>query len=513
VSRRALISVYDKTGVDGFARALVDLGWELISSGGTATFLEEQGLPVTTVESVTEAPEMLGGRVKTLHPRIHAGILARRELPDDMATIAEHEIEPIDLVCVSLYPFAKAAGTRGASEAEVIEMIDVGGPSMLRAAAKNFRHVIVVSGPTQYAVILGELREHGDVTEETRRRLARETFETTATYEATIANWFGETEAAFPDQLTLPLRKVLDLSYGENPHQSAAFYREVGARRHLLSQVEQLGGKELSYNNLVDLEGARRVAREFTLPAAVIVKHANPCGVAVAATIEEAWERALAADPVSAFGCVAILNRPVGAELGARIAEHFVEVLLAPGYDDKAVAALTQKKALRVLRDDERRTETPGERDYKRVLGGVLVQDRDADIEDRETMQIVCGELGEQQWGDLLFAWRVCKHVSSNAIVLARDLQTVGVGAGQMSRVDAVRIAVEKAREHGRDTRGAVLASDAFFPFADGPQIALDAGVAAIIQPGGSRRDDEVVAAVEAAGVAMVFTGRRHFRH
>jgi phosphoribosylaminoimidazolecarboxamide formyltransferase / IMP cyclohydrolase len=513
VSRRALISVYDKTGVDTFARALVDLGWELVSSGGTATFLEERGLHVTTVESVTEAPEMLGGRVKTLHPRIHAGILARRELDDDMATIAEHEIDPIDLVCVSLYPFAAVAGRRGTSEAEVVEMIDVGGPSMLRAAAKNFRHVVVVSDPAQYDVVLGELRADGDVSEDTRRRLARETFETTATYEAAIANWFGEAEAMFPEQLTLPLRKVMDLSYGENPHQSAAFYREVGARRHLLSKVEQLGGKDLSYNNLVDLEGARRVAREFALPTAVIVKHANPCGVAVGATIEEAWERALAADPVSAFGCVAILNRPVDAELGARIAEHFVEVLLAPGYDEGAVAELTRKKALRVLRDDERRAETPGERDYKRVLGGLLVQDRDSEIEDRETMEVVCGELDEHEWGDLLFAWRVCKHVSSNAIVLARDLQTIGVGAGQMSRVDAVRISVEKAREHGHETRGSVLASDAFFPFADGPQIALDAGVAAIVQPGGSRRDDEVVEAVKAAGVAMVFSGRRHFRH
>ena len=509
--RRALISVYDKEGVDAFARALVELGWELVSSGGTATFLEEAGLPVTTVEAVTEAPEMLGGRVKTLHPRIHGGILARRDLADDMATIAQHGIVPIDLVCVSLYPFAAAAAKRGATEDEVVEMIDVGGPSMLRAAAKNFKHVIVVSSPEQYDSVLAELRD-GDVSEDTRRRLARECFETTATYEATIANWLGETEP-FPEQVTLALRKVTNLSYGENPHQSAAYYREVGARRHLLSLVEQLGGKELSYNNLVDLEGARRVAREFTLPAAVIVKHANPCGVAVAATIEEAWERALAADPVSAFGCVAILNRPVDGALGARIAEHFVEVLLAPGFDNAAIAALTRKKGLRVLRDDERRSETPGERDYRRVLGGVLIQERDADVEDRAAMEVVCGELDEQQWGDLLFAWRVCKHVSSNAIVLARDLQTIGVGAGQMSRVDAVRIAIEKAREHVHETAGSVLASDAFFPFADGPQLALDAGVTAIIQPGGSKRDDEVIAAVQAAGAAMVFTGRRHFRH
>ncbi|HVC87778.1 MAG TPA: bifunctional phosphoribosylaminoimidazolecarboxamide formyltransferase/IMP cyclohydrolase [Gaiellaceae bacterium] len=510
--RRALISVYDKSGVDALARGLAELGWELISSGGTATFLTEQGLDVTTVESVTDAPEMLGGRVKTLHPRIHAGILARRGLPEDMEALAEQQIELIDIVCVSLYPFAAVAGRRGATEAEIVEMIDVGGPSMLRAAAKNFAHVAVVSSPEQYGTVLAELREHGEVTLETRKRLAREAFETTAAYEATIANWFGETEP-FPEQLTLALRKVTDLSYGENPHQAAAYYRELGARRHLLSQVEQLGGKELSYNNLADLEGARRIAREFALPAAVIVKHANPCGVAVAATIEEAWERALAADPVSAFGCVAVLNRPVDADFGARIAEHFVEVLLAPEYDDAAVAALRSKKALRILADHERRSETPGERDYKRVLGGVLVQDRDGDVEDRESMRLVTGHVTEQQWGDLLFAWRVCKHVSSNAIVLVRDLQTIGIGAGQMSRVDAVRLAVEKAREHGHPTEGAVLASDAFFPFADGPQIALDAGIAAIVQPGGSKRDDEVIAAVEEAGAAMLFTARRHFRH
>jgi phosphoribosylaminoimidazolecarboxamide formyltransferase / IMP cyclohydrolase len=512
VPRRALISVYDKDGIEAFARGLHELGWELVSSGGTAAFLEEQGLGVTRVEDVTQAPEMLGGRVKTLHPRIHAGILARRDLPGDVDTLAEHEIEPFDLVCVNLYPFARVAGERGRTEAEVVEMIDVGGPSMLRAAAKNFPHVAVLSSPDQYDDVLAELREDGDVSPETRRRLAKEAFETTAVYESTIANWFGDTER-FPDQLTLALRKVTTLAYGENPHQAAAYYREVGARRHLLSQVQQLGGKALSYNNLVDLEGARRVLREFALPAAVIVKHANPCGVAIAGTIDVAWERALAADPVSAFGCVALLNRQVGEELGSRIAGHFIEVLMAPGFDEGALEALRTKKALRILRDRERRSETPAERDYKRVLGGLLVQERDSDIADREEMQVVAGQVSEQQWGDLLFAWRICKHVSSNAIVLARDLQTIGIGAGQMSRVDAVRIAVEKARQHGHELEGAVLASDAFFPFADGPQIAVDAGIAAIIQPGGSKRDAEVVAAADTVGAAMVFTGRRHFRH
>jgi len=510
--RRALISVYDKSGAGELARGLVELGWELVSSGGTATFLAAQGMPVTSVEEVTAAPEMLGGRVKTLHPRIHAGILARRELPEDVETLATHEIEPFDLVCVNLYPFASVAGKPGATDPEIVEMIDVGGPSMLRAAAKNFAHVAAVSNPGQYETVLAELRASGNVSLATRRELARAAFAASAAYEAAIATWFAGGEA-FPEQLTLSLRKVSDLSYGENPHQAAAYYREDGARRHLLSEVEQLGGKALSYNNLADLEGARRVARELEQPGAVIVKHANPCGVAVASTIDEAWERALAADPVSAFGCVAVLNRPVSAKLGARIAEHFVEVLFAPGYDDAALGALRKKKALRILSDRERRADTPGERDVKRVLGGLLVQTRDVELDSRDSMQVVCGNVPDAQWDDLVFAWRVCKHVSSNAIVIVKGLQTIGVGAGQMSRVDAVRIAVEKAREHGHELAGAALASDAFFPFADGPEIALEAGVTALIQPGGSKRDPEVIAAVESAGAAMVFTGRRHFRH
>jgi phosphoribosylaminoimidazolecarboxamide formyltransferase/IMP cyclohydrolase len=512
VQRRALISVHEKEGIEHLARGLHELGFGIVSSGGTAAHLEELGLPVTRVEDVTGAPEMLGGRVKTLHPRIHAGILARLDRADDAAALEEQGIAPFELVCVNLYPFAKVAGRLGPTEEETVEMIDVGGPSMLRAAAKNFARVAAVCDTRQYEVVLRELREHDEVTLETRRRLAAEAFATSAAYEASIATWFARGER-FPEQLTLSFRKVSDLPYGENPHQAAALYWQVGARKHLLSRVEQLGGKELSYNNLADLEGARRIMRELSEPAAVIVKHANPCGVAVAASIEEAWERALGADPVSAFGCVAILNRPVPAALGARIAEHFVEVLLAPAYEDGALEALARKAALRILQDAERRADTPGERDFRRVLGGLLVQDRDAETQGREAMEVAVGEVPEEAWPDLLFAWSVCKHVSSNAIVLARKGQTIGIGAGQMSRVDAVRIAVEKARELGHDPEGAVLASDAFFPFADGPQLALDAGVAVIVQPGGSKRDAEVKAAVEAAGAAMVLTGRRHFRH
>jgi len=509
---RALVSVWDKEGVDAFARGLAELGFEIVSSGGTAAFLAEQGVRVTTVEEVTAAPEMLGGRVKTLHPRIHAAILARRHLEEDRTALDEHEIEPFDLVCVNLYPFASVARRRGVTEAEAVEMIDVGGPSMLRAAAKNFAHVVAVCRPEQYGPVLASLRAGGRIPLDERRRLAAQAFATTAAYEATIANWFGET-TTFPDQLTLAFHKVADLPYGENPHQRAAYYREAGARTHLLARVEQRAGKELSYNNLADLDAACRVLREFALPAAVIVKHANPSGVAVAGTVEEAYDRALASDPVSAFGCVLVVNRRITGALARRIADHFVEVILAPKYDDDAFEALSAKPALRILCDRERRAETPGELDYTRVLGGLLVQDRDREVQERDGMTVACGELSEHDWGDLLFAWRVCKHVGSNAIVLAKDLRTIGIGAGQMSRVDAVRLALAKARDHAHDLGGAVLASDAFFPFPDGPQLALEAGVTTLIQPGGSKRDGEVVEAVGAAGAAMVFTGRRHFRH
>jgi phosphoribosylaminoimidazolecarboxamide formyltransferase/IMP cyclohydrolase len=360
--------------------------------------------------------------------------------------------------------------------------------------------------------VLELLREHGEVPLDTRRELAAEAFSATAAYEAAIAAWFSDREP-FPDRLVPSFVKVADLPYGENPHQRAAYYAEASARRHLLSRVEQLHGKELSFNNLNDLSAARALLLEFTLPACVIVKHANPCGVAVGGTIEDAYAGALASDPQSAYGGIVALNRPVPGALGARIAEQFVEVLVAPGFEESALEALQAKPATRILVDRERRRFDPGERDYKRVLGGLLVQDRDWGVEDRQGMEAVCGSPDEAVWGDLLFAWRVCKHVGSNAIVLVKDLRTLGIGAGQMSRVDAVRLAIEKARERGHALDGASLASDAFFPFPDGPKAALDAGVAAIIQPGGSKRDAEVVDAVREAGAAMVFTHRRHFRH
>ena len=510
---RALISVYDKTGLQDFARGLADLGCELVASGGTADFLEnEVGLDVERVEELTGVAEMLSGRVKTLHPRIHAAILARRDNADDVADLNDQEIRPFHIVCVNLYPFSEVAGRYGVREEEAVEMIDVGGPSMLRGAAKNFAHVAPVCRPEQYESVLAELREDGELSLATRRDLAAEAFATTAAYETAIARWFGDVEA-FPKTLVTAFDKVLDLRYGENPHQRGAYYAEQGARVHLLSRVEQLHGKELSLINLLDLSAARLLLREFALPACVIIKHANPCGVAVAGTIEEAYERALASDPVSAFGMVCAVNRPVSAALGEALGERFVDVLFAPDYDAQALESLQRKEAIRILHDRERRGFARGERDFKRVLGGVLVQDRDWDVDDRETMQVACGEPDEASWGDLVFAWRVCKHVGSNAIVLAKDLATIGIGGGQTSRVDSVRIALDKAREHGHNLEGAVLASDAFFPFADGPQAALDAGVTGIIQPGGAKRDDEVAEAIRAAGATMVLTGRRHFRH
>ncbi|HXF98529.1 MAG TPA: bifunctional phosphoribosylaminoimidazolecarboxamide formyltransferase/IMP cyclohydrolase [Gaiellaceae bacterium] len=510
---RALISVYDKTGLVPFARGLAELGFELVASGGTAAELREAALPVTPVEEVTGFPEALGGRVKTLHPRIHAGILARRGLHDDTRQLAELGIEPFDLVCVNLYPFEAAAGRPGLTEEEVIELIDIGGPALLRAAAKNYLYVLPVCRPADYEEVLRELRDgRGQTSLDLRRRLAGVAFARTAAYESAIARWF-EPGDELPETFVPAFDRVLELAYGENPHQRAAYYAERGARMHVLSRVEQLAGKPLSFNNLNDLSAARLLAAELEGPACVIVKHANPCGVGVAERIEEAYAKALAADPVSAYGGVAVLTRPVSAALGEALAEQFLEVLFAPGYDEQAMQALARRPSLRVLNDMERRGLVEDERDYRRVVGGLLVQERDWRTVPREEMRVVCGSLDEEGWKDLLFAWRVVKHVTSNAIVLARGGQTIGIGAGQMSRVDAVRVALEKARALGHELRGAVLGSDAFFPFPDGPQLALEAGVAALIQPGGSKRDAEVIAAVEAAGAAMVFTGRRHFRH
>ncbi len=510
--RRALLSVSDKTGLVDFARGLSELGVTLISTGGTAAALRAAGLEVTQVDEITGQKEILGGRVKTLHPAVHAGILARPDHAEDDAEMAEAGFEPIDLVVINLYPFEEWAGKRGATEAEVTEHIDIGGPAMIRAAAKNHARVGVVTSPDEYERILKELTDNsGELPARTRRDLSAAAFNRTARYDAAIANWMTPPEEDFPETILIDFGKVRELSYGENPHQRAAYYAERSARTHLLSRVEQLHGKELSFNNLLDLEAGRALASEFELPTCVIIKHNNPCGVAVAEDIFSAQERARACDPVSAFGGVIVVNRPIDAALAEVLADTFVEVLLAPAYSDDALEALTRKPNTRILLSNERRRANPGERDLRRVAGGLLVQDRDSESEEREAMEVAGSrEPTDAQWGDLIFSWRVAKHVKSNAIVLARGLATVGIGAGQMSRVDSVRLAIEKS-EVG--VEGSVLASDAFFPFPDGPETAMDAGIAAIVQPGGSMRDTEVLSACEDRGVPMVHTGRRHFRH
>ena len=509
---RALVSVSDKTGLEDFARGLADAGITIISTGGTAEALRGWGIDVVPVDEVTGHPEIMGGRVKTLHPRIHGGILGRAGHEGDAAQMREAGIEQIDLVVVNLYPFEEWAGRRGVKDDEIIEQIDIGGPALIRAAAKNHARVGVVTSPDQYREVLGELSAgEGELSGALLKRLAAHAFRRTAQYDAAISTWFDAGDEDFPDTILVGFDKALELSYGENPHQRGAYYAERGARTHLLARMEQAHGKALSFNNLLDLDAARSLVSEFELPTCVIVKHNNPCGVAVAGDVTTAYRSARDCDPVSAYGGVVVVNRPVDGELGELLAGTFVEVLCAPAFDEAAMATLTRKPNTRIMVHLERRRVNAGERDLRRVTGGVLVQDRDTESEDRSAMTVVTSRSPtESEWGDLLFAWRVAKHVKSNAIVLARDLVTIGIGAGQMSRVDSVRLSLEKAQS---PVAGSALASDAFFPFADGPEAAVQAGVTAIIQPGGSIRDDEVFAACDAAGVAMVVTGRRHFRH
>ena len=509
--KRALISVFNKSGVEAFAKGLTEMGVTVISTGGTAKLLKDSGIPVTLVEEVTGFPEMLDGRVKTMHPRLMAGVLARRDVPGHMETIAEHDIEPIDMVVCSLYPFEEVAGRRGVEDQVVIENIDIGGPSMIRAAAKNHAGVAVVTSHEDYDAVLDELRETGELKYETLRELATRAFHRTAHYDFVIANWFSEAEGDFPDYLMRDYRKVMELKYGENPHQRAAYYSEVGLRRHLLSRVTQLHGKQLGFNNLYDLDAARAICDEFTLPCVTIIKHNIPCGCALAENLATAYDKALACDPVSAFGSVIAVNRAVDVPLAERLSELFVAVLFAPDYDEAALEILSRKADIRILRTEERRQTNPGEFDHKRVSGGILVQDMDGDSEERDEMTVATRRHPtEREWGDMIFAFRVAKHVKSNAIVLAKDLATVGVGAGQMSRVDSTRIAIEKARS---SLDGAVVGSDAFFPFADAVELAIGSGVSAFMQPGGSKGDEAAVAACDEHGAAMVFTGRRHFLH
>jgi phosphoribosylaminoimidazolecarboxamide formyltransferase/IMP cyclohydrolase len=518
--RRALISVSDKTGVADLAKSLAGLGVEILSTGGTASALREAGIEVTDVAEFTGQEEILGGRVKTLHPRLHAALLARRGDREQMATLEREGIEPIDLVCVNLYPFEEAIAGHQVDHDIAIENIDIGGPTMIRAAAKNHDDVAVIVKPESYDAVCAELEESGgEISASTRHWLANEAFAQTARYDAAISRWFSTSYEDFPEHLAVAYEKVLDLAYGENPHQRAALYSEAGIRTHVLSRVSKVHGRALSFNNVLDLDSARRLVGDFPEPACAIVKHNNPCGVAIGEDPLDAYRKALACDPMSAFGGVIALNRPLGVEVAEALHENFVEVLIAPGYDDRALEVLQQKEAIRILREDERRAPDPLERDSKRVLGGLLIQDRDGDPEPRETMEVVTSAApSEEQWRDLLFAWTVVRHVRSNAIVIAKDGATIGIGAGQMSRVDSVRLAVEKCRDaRGGDAAGllagSALASDAFFPFADGPQAAIDAGSTSVIQPGGSKRDAEVIEACDTSGVSMVFTKHRHFRH
>jgi phosphoribosylaminoimidazolecarboxamide formyltransferase/IMP cyclohydrolase len=512
--RRALLSVSDKRGVVDFARGLAELGVEMVSTGGTARELVAAGLEVRGIEDFTGFPEIMDGRVKTLHPKLYAGLLARRDDPEHLRQAAENDIEFVDLVCVNLYPFERTAGRFGASDEEVIEDIDIGGPSMIRATAKNHAFAVVVVRPESYDAVLEELRESdGMLSLPTREWLAAEAFSYTARYDTAISRWFGEKFEEFPQLHLRAFEKVTDLPYGENPHQRGAYYAQVGARAHVLSQVRQHHGKQISYNNILDLDAARTLLRDLgDAPACVIVKHNNPCGAAVATNLPSAYRAAFECDPLSAFGGVIAVNRPVDPATAQALTEQFVEVLFAPSYEDGTLETLGAKPDVRLLEDQERRIPLLGDKDIRQVTGGLLVQDRDIVGEGRDQMDVVTGRAPtEEGWADLVFAWRVCRHVRSNAIVLARGGATIGIGAGQMSRVDSVRLAIEKARPDGLG--GAVLASDAFFPFADGPELAIERGITAIVQPGGSKRDADVIAAAEAAGVAMVFTGRRHFRH
>ncbi len=509
MKRRALVSVSEKKGVVEFARGLSKLGFEVVSTGGTARALAEAGVEVLLVSEVTGEPEILGGRVKTLHPKVHGGLLADRENPDHTRQLEERGIVPIDLVCINLYPFEETIA-EDASEEEAVENIDIGGPAMLRAAAKNFENVTVVPGPEFYEEVL-EALESGEVPSKTRRRLALAAFQRTAAYDAAIAGWMAD-DGEFPETFTARYERSLPLRYGENPHQKAAYYAVTGeAGDHLLSGVEKLQGKELSFNNLHDLDAARNILAdlgELDAPAtAVIVKHANPCGAAVAESVAEAYGKAFECDPTSAFGGVVALSGEVGGELARGISEVFTEVLIAPGFTDEAREVFSAKPNTRIL---EAGWLVRPELSAKNVTGGILLQDADL-LEDGSEYRVVTEERpSPSQHRDLLFAWRVAKSVKSNAIVLAGDGVTVGVGAGQTSRVDSSEIAVKKA---GERARGAVAASDAFFPFADGVEALAEAGIEAVIQPGGSKRDEEVVEAANARGVAMVFTGRRHFLH
>jgi len=516
--QRALLSVSDKTGLVDFARALATSGVELLSTGGTAKALRDAGLAVIDVSEYTGFPEMLDGRVKTLHPKVHGGILARRDLPEHVATMTEHGMPYIDLVCVNLYPFA-ATVSRPHTLDDAIENIDIGGPAMVRSSAKNYRHVAIVTDPADYPLLAAEMQANGGaLSDATRFTLAKKAFSHTAEYDGAISNYLtalnaGNEREAFGEKLNLQFTRAQTCRYGENPHQAGAFYVEAKAPAGTISTARQLQGKELSYNNIADTDAALECVKQFdAAPACVIVKHANPCGVAYGATLLEAYDRAYQTDPESAFGGIIAFNgRLDGATAAAIVERQFVEVIIAPEVSPEASAAVAAKKNVRLL-ECGKWTGPIAQLDMKRVAGGLLVQDADALLHG-ELKTVTDRAPTPQEMDDLLFAWRVAKFVKSNAIVYAKDRMTVGVGAGQMSRINSARIAAIKAEHAGLPVPGSVMASDAFFPFRDGIDQAAAAGIQAVIQPGGSMRDDEVIAAANEHGIAMVFTGTRHFRH
>jgi phosphoribosylaminoimidazolecarboxamide formyltransferase / IMP cyclohydrolase len=514
---RALISVSDKSGIVEFATALREQGVQLLSTGGTYRLLQENGLEVTEVSEYTGFPEMMDGRVKTLHPKVHGGILARRGQDD--AVMSEHGIDAIDMVVVNLYPFEATVAKADCTLEDAIENIDIGGPTMVRAAAKNHRFVNIVVNAADYGAIIEEMQANSGATSmATRFNLAIKAYEHTAAYDGAIANHFGKLvpggSETFARTFNTQFHKVQEMRYGENPHQNAAFYVEAEPAEAGIATARQLQGKELSYNNVADTDAALECVKNFEEPSCVIVKHANPCGVATAATIGEAYDLAFATDTESAFGGIIAFNRELDAATAAAICERqFVEVIIAPSVSSEAAAAVAEKKNVRLLECGEWTPQGPA-LDYKRVNGGMLVQDRDLGMVTRDDLKVVSKiQPTEQQLNDLLFAWKVAKYVKSNAIIYANNGQTVGVGAGQMSRVNSARIAAIKAEHAGLEVKGSVMASDAFFPFRDGIDAAGERGIAAVIQPGGSIRDEEVIAAADEHGMAMVFTGMRHFRH
>jgi phosphoribosylaminoimidazolecarboxamide formyltransferase/IMP cyclohydrolase len=516
--RRAVISVSNKSGVVSFAKELASMGVEILSTGGTAKALREQGVSVLDISEYTGFPEMLDGRVKTLHPKVHGGLLGQRSKPEHVKKMEEHGILPIDLVAVNLYPFEATIAKEECTLEDAIENIDIGGPTMIRAAAKNYPDVTVIVDPEDYAVVLSELKQKGEVSAETNFRLAKKVYQHTARYDAAISNYLGQIEGGkktdkFPETFTFQVKKAQELRYGENPHQKAAFYREYLSSEPSVSNAVQLQGKELSYNNILDTDSAFETVKEFKEPAVVIIKHNNPCGVAISNTaLAEAYRKAKECDPVSAFGGVVGFNRAVDEETAKEMAQIFLEVIIAPGYDKKALEILKAKKDLRILQAPPLSTAYLAEGlDLRKVVGGLLLQTRDLGRVPMDQWKVVTKRKPtEQEKKGMAFGWLVAKHVKSNAIVLVREDRTIGIGAGQMSRVDSTRIAVMKAQS---PTKGTVLASDAMFPFRDGVDAGAEAGAVAVIQPGGSIRDDEVIAAADEHNIAMVFTGMRHFRH